>query len=356
MAHAAAGAAASTDCPVSANPYAYSADQLESCGYTVYQATVSPLPGGGEQYSYSGQNGIFASTAMPPSGFDPTTASAAQLAEYGYPPRPAPPQSDATWTEMVSIPRSQPEPFLAQAGSANAGASFDATSYDNKGWSGFITNPDAGNMTVVDLFYTQPNYLTSNCGKSDAADWAGLGGGPGVVNGSDLVQTGTWFSSGLSGTLAPRQPWWEDYTGTGSGGITAYPQGGTPSAGDSLIASVELDGTGYAYYSIYDDTSGQVWTVTKLMQGNGPDPDTAEAVVERPPLDVDNTLTYYSLSKFAQVDGQALAGTALNEPMSEFSYSTITMTSNGESSGTTLATPFGLNSEGVFNVDWDACS
>lgn len=52
--------------------------------------------------------------SLPPSGFDPLTASDAELAKYGFPPRPDPQTAPALyeqWRTMVSAPRT-PNPSI----------------------------------------------------------------------------------------------------------------------------------------------------------------------------------------------------------------------------------------------------
>jgi hypothetical protein len=91
-----------TDCQAAFSPYDYTPSALRSCGITTYPATVSKTADGGELYSYSSAVGLFAETIVPPAGFDPAVAPSAQLAEYGYPPRPQDPLADAQWLTLIA--------------------------------------------------------------------------------------------------------------------------------------------------------------------------------------------------------------------------------------------------------------
>src|SRR6202035_2239460 len=55
---------------------------------TTVHAVMSDLPGGGTQYTYHYPDGSTENVPIPPAGFDPATASASQLAEYDFPPKP----------------------------------------------------------------------------------------------------------------------------------------------------------------------------------------------------------------------------------------------------------------------------
>jgi hypothetical protein len=95
------------DCEGSFEPYDYTPAALEACGIPVFPATVEALPGGGERYSYYEPTGtLFEETTVPPPGFDPVGATAEELAEYGFPPRPTPlasPGEQAEWERTVSL-------------------------------------------------------------------------------------------------------------------------------------------------------------------------------------------------------------------------------------------------------------
>lgn len=198
-------------CHGSYNPYDYTAEALEACGIPVYLATVTKIPDGGQRYRYYKPDGaLYAETTMPPEGFDPRSASDEELAEYGYPPRPAvplPPQQEE-WERMVSIPRTTPEPFMVDV------TSFTA-SLTNSHWSGRITTESG--FTYAESDYTEPSFDNSVCGPSAEVTWAGIGGGPKATESSYLFQTGTAHSNNLNIGFANHQPWWEIASGTGGG-------------------------------------------------------------------------------------------------------------------------------------------
>lgn len=95
----------------------YTGIQAEACGYdTIPRDHQITLSGGGTESVYY-QNGGETFTTVPPTSFDPATAEATQLAEYGYPPRPADTGSDAyaNWVDEVGGTRVTPKAFLLEA-------------------------------------------------------------------------------------------------------------------------------------------------------------------------------------------------------------------------------------------------
>jgi hypothetical protein len=68
--------------------YRASRSRLTACGDHIYSLqAVRPLAGGGSSYRYD-VDGLSVAMLVPPAGFNPLTASAAKLAEYGFPTRP----------------------------------------------------------------------------------------------------------------------------------------------------------------------------------------------------------------------------------------------------------------------------
>lgn len=90
------------DYPQSYNPYTVAKSFLQHCKDGVYPVQkVLSLKGGGNAYVYD-VAGVRTTDLVPPAGFDPLTASASQLAEYGYPPRPSGGQALKTWMMFMS--------------------------------------------------------------------------------------------------------------------------------------------------------------------------------------------------------------------------------------------------------------
>ncbi len=104
------------NCQASFDPYAYSQQAVAACGYNTFALRgTHHLPKGGTSYDYL-VHGAKVQVLVPPKGFDPATATNAQLNEYGFPPRPTSPSALALWTtEMRSWKGATPTaPFLSE--------------------------------------------------------------------------------------------------------------------------------------------------------------------------------------------------------------------------------------------------
>src|ERR1700729_155462 len=94
--------AAAPRCQSSFNADAYARAAVAACGYKTFGRTsVRALPGGGRAYGYD-ENGHTVDFLIPPAGFDAATATAAQLSEYGLPPRPRSAGGMAAWKRAMS--------------------------------------------------------------------------------------------------------------------------------------------------------------------------------------------------------------------------------------------------------------
>jgi len=334
-----------SECHGSYNPYNYTRSALEACGIPTYPATVTALPDGGQLYSYYRPDGaLYAKTTTPPEGFDPSSASDEELAEYGYPPRPSSPLSpqQKEWERMVSISRTKPEPFMVDVPSFSA-------SLTNSHWSGHITTK--GGFTYAEADYIEPSYDNSVCGSSAEVTWAGIGGGPGATESSYLFQTGTAHSNNLNIGFANHQPWWEIASGTGGGEAKPFANKAVASAGDTVVAITDTQSEpGSVSFSVIDYTSSQSWQTTVPLKGRSANPATAEMIAERPKVGG----SFPNLSKFGTLvfesNKAAQEGFALY--LNEFSNEGIFMF-NGASE---LASPTSLGAQGLFEVTWKHCS
>jgi len=75
--------------------------------------TETPMSGGGTLYTYTSASdpGSSVEVPLPAAGFQPLTASAAQLAEYGFPPEPLTPgDAQSEWRQAMSDYRSRSVP------------------------------------------------------------------------------------------------------------------------------------------------------------------------------------------------------------------------------------------------------
>lgn len=166
---------------------------------------ITKIAGGGKKYSFAlpGGSDEYMTVNEPPAGFDPLTATDAELQLWGFPPRPANAEGLETWREMVGSYRRAPiQPGCQRQEERH-------TYYGeflNFRWSGY-ENDDLFNPTkwhaVMGTFY-QPYDHGGSCANSNVASWVGLGGS---FSGR-FMQTGTEVEKG-NGYAA----WIEIYAG-----------------------------------------------------------------------------------------------------------------------------------------------
>jgi alpha-tubulin suppressor-like RCC1 family protein len=210
----ASNSALATPCPAG-SPYKATRAALEACGEHISPLrSVTPLPGGGKEYTYEEPSGVPFSMAVPPVSFDAGHASAGELATYGIPPEPpASSPQYRLWKEMISegVKFVTPPPFIAEAPStsspdmpgsppAEKGApeallapAPGSVQAQTKIWSGYFDWNGKGKYTHATGYYIEPK-STSSCekpivaGRSSSYIWAGIGGWGGN---QDLGQDGT---------------------------------------------------------------------------------------------------------------------------------------------------------------------
>jgi hypothetical protein len=95
--------AASSGCPASYDASSASEATLQACGDRSFPLTsVTTLAGGGHAYHYQMEEGMEATTRVPPASFQPDHASAAELNLYGIqaPPKDSPER--ALWDALLA--------------------------------------------------------------------------------------------------------------------------------------------------------------------------------------------------------------------------------------------------------------
>jgi hypothetical protein len=98
----AVAASPTSSCPATYDAETASDATLDACGDTHYPlASITPLEGGGSSYNYEGE-GIGVSYRIPPASFNPASASATELKEYGVPAAPATSSPEyPMWEKMI---------------------------------------------------------------------------------------------------------------------------------------------------------------------------------------------------------------------------------------------------------------
>jgi len=321
------------NCHSSFDPYRYTRAALAACGIRTFARTaVRAMPGGGTSYDYSMDGGTVR-TYVPPAAFDPSTATAAQLNEYGFPPRPTDPGALRRWrTEMSNWKgTAPPAPFLAETG-------VHMDSMQSPTWSGYVVTEPPGTFNHAEMWYVEPRFYHSRCSANSELTWAGIGG----AHTSTLSQDGTSHSA-LG--LRNHQAWWEILP------ATAVPVKGIYGHPDYLFdASVRRITGGFRFF-MYDYYFNISWATDVTGSAfNRYDGSSAEAIAERPLVNKIPT----NLSNFRTIMvGSALAnGSAFNTFNPVGHRHGVHMISNGRD----LADPSGIGPGGSFTITQHNCN
>jgi hypothetical protein len=115
---------------------------------------VQALTGGGSRYDYSVDGSAVHAPVAPP-GFDPLTATDAQLDEYGLPPRPKDLASLDGWTQqMTDLHMVTPPPFLVELPNVRADTVYSSN------WSGYMVTGPAAAFTHAEVWYVEPTFYS----------------------------------------------------------------------------------------------------------------------------------------------------------------------------------------------------
>jgi len=249
-----------SNAPASSLPDAPDPSGLAVCTpSTLRQAVLQP--DGGTVYTYAFADGKSVTYGVPLSDFEPTTAAAAQLAAYNYPPRPADGAAEAQWADALGTGdvTSTPTPCTMAGGTpTTAKATCECGVTGNRSNNTIWTGPVATAMD--DAYYRKAvgTYLEPNWGNrctthSGAAVWTGIGG-DGDYGQEALLQTGSAkdvLNSGIP------YLWWEAIDNSGDNHSNPNPV--VYSAGDNQPqANDQL--TPYTYYA--GGSGNPVFTVT----------------------------------------------------------------------------------------------
>lgn len=155
---------------------------------------------GGYIYEYD-IAGVVNRIPVPPTSFSPATASAAQLAEYGFPPRPENPAARVTWIwKYAQNFKGVPLPQLCLSDRSNHPATRASSSKvpvatptadtpTSGNWAGIVGYSDS-NFVAVQGDWPQSYVQYCGCGTTDTdeSSWSGICGWGGT---SSLLQEGT---------------------------------------------------------------------------------------------------------------------------------------------------------------------
>jgi hypothetical protein len=262
-------------CATAFNVYAAPASQLSRCGISTYprQATHA-LSDGGTQYDYS-VNGARMTYRIPPFGWRATTASAAQLQEYGLPPRPTNAAALKAWTKMMGNLHFVVPPAALASIQANVDVLYydDPTNtYPDIDAAGYVAR--TGVNDVEGIWY-EPDAYTSRCDPSDAAVyWSGMGG----FSYGDTALEASGTGQGVPG-LGNNQGFVQ-YSPINSGMV---PQNITATDGKEFESWVIVDpSTPVSFdFGLYNTYTGQVVTVFEPLSVGADDESSADFIVSR---------------------------------------------------------------------------
>lgn len=315
---------------------------------TLNAPSAQPPPAGYLTYVYP----------APPNGFNPLTASPAQLAEYGIPERPAPGPALRTWdTAMGDITHYVGGPsrklstatMLVPQGQVGNGGDFN--------WFGYQANSTSNGNATFDAVYgtwTVPSvpgnshYPSFGWSDPSVAVWAGIGGGP--TKSGDVVQAGTISTA----TSTPSYHFFTEDAGypyNGPGGIYPNPQGPIVHGGNTVYVQVSWAG-GYGNLFLENETTGAVQSVSDAypyFQNVS-----AECVGEWPGIPGQANAYEAYLPRFSNdtVSGCSMSydANSRDSAISQMNYVRSYLTNHAN--GSLMAEPYSMQSGGAFVLHW----
>jgi hypothetical protein len=322
------------NCNSSFDPYAYTQAAVAACGYKTFPRTaVKALAGGGSGYDFD-VNGHTVEFLVPPAGFQPATATNAQLNEYGLPPRPTASTPLARWhTEMRNFkPASPPPAFLAES-HAHAANNYSTN------WSGYAVVGGDGAFNHAEIWYTEPTFFSSSCSTNADVTWAGIGGwfGPNDTVGQD----GT--AHGVPG-VDNHQAWWEV---SPDNDIIPVPLYGHINY--LFDASTRWSDNGYYVFYMYDYESSNYLSFREYITDK--DQRSAEAINERPTIN--GSYSYLSNYQTETVSESQANDTGINNYSPTGGRYGVHMV---DKAGGDMADPSGIGSNGYFTITQQRCS
>jgi hypothetical protein len=229
-----------------------------------------------------------------PEGFNPLEASDAELAMYGFPPRPdatLQAKAFATWSKVMSRAKTKVMPVLEQtkifhgpAKNATAPKIAETTSTTSSNWSGVVDFSGASYYNNSSSFYyIYDEYVvpvaeaaTCNATWEYSSSWIGIDG----YGSADVLQAGTESDAYCTGstTYTYYSPWYEWYP-YGEVRVTSVPV----APGDDIFVEVWHTSATQGYAYLVNLNTNQYFDIGfSAYPGYGLIGNSAEWVVERP--------------------------------------------------------------------------
>jgi hypothetical protein len=231
---------------------------------------------------------------LPPDGFNALEATDAELALYGFPPRPdasVQPKAFAAWSKAISHSKTKVIPVLEQtkifhgpAKSTTAPKIAETTSTTSSNWSAVVDFSGAYYYNNTSTFYyiysdyVVPVAKAASCnGVWDwSSSWVGIDG----YGSADVLQAGTEHDALCSGstTYTYYSAWYEWYP---YGEVRVSSVAIAP--GDDIFVEVWHTSSTQGYAYLVNETTGQYFDIGfTAYPGYGLIGNSAEWVVERP--------------------------------------------------------------------------
>lgn len=284
----------------SSQPVSCQADDMS----TVPVVSSTQLDDGGTTYTFQLDGSTF-NSSVPPSNFDPVTATDDQLQTYGFPPRPTNPTDLQQWTQTWQGATISGAPAFCEGDQTAAPVqqlrpspsdSSNSTSYN---WAGTIAHNDTGQFVAAEGDWPQSGAKSCGCSTSDTDEstWVGLGGD----NTQALLQAGTDMQG--TGSSATLFAWWEylHKCPSGSPGCNPYEipfANLSVSAGDPIHVYISYQtSNNLASFLLCD--AGSCKDATRTLDSSYFDGSTAEQIDERPSFSCgSNCQCYKALTNF----------------------------------------------------------
>lgn len=161
-----------------------------SASVTMVQPQITVLPDGATRVVFAYPDGEISTSVTPPKGFDPLSATPAQLSEFDFPPRPDAAVDLQQWTDAMSAYKSSDPPTQAVPFFPVGLGTRYVTCPTYCPWGGWVAGTwqeQSHHYTAVKSGFRVPTNV-GTCGSSNITSfWIGLGG-TATVNDSILQQ------------------------------------------------------------------------------------------------------------------------------------------------------------------------
>ncbi len=226
-------------------------------GETPTPATeTSELPGGGTLYTYETANGETYKFPQPPEGFDPLTATAAELEEYALPPRPSTSEKAAfaAWKVATSGSAAAPGTCMSTTGTEEDDSEGGAGAGVKTGntYSGYEALDPEGEPRWLEIVgnFVQVEGEPDVCHGDSLDSWVGFGG---KSDGLDQIGTKTKDNGDTSSFWNAIAPSSEGQSGNNPDHELHVPI----QPGDSVYMQIHKSSTGYPMFFISNGHEGR---------------------------------------------------------------------------------------------------